>query len=108
MVQRVGFRLKLRMEKMDEYVDRHATVWPEMLQALRDTGWHNYSLFLDRNDGAIFGYFETPDLELARAGMASLEINERWQKEMAPFFEALDGLNPDEGFIRLQSVFYLA
>jgi L-rhamnose mutarotase len=45
-------------------------VWPEMLDALRDAGWHNYSLFL-REDGLLFGYFETPvDLATAQQAMA--------------------------------------
>jgi L-rhamnose mutarotase len=107
-MQRVGFRLTLRKDTLDEYVERHAAVWPEMLDALRATGWHNYSLFLDRADGTLFGYFETSDLDAAKAGMAALEVNQRWQTEMAPFFEALDGVKPDEGFLQLESVFYLA
>lgn len=106
-MQRVGFRLQLKTEMLDEYVEHHANVWPEMLAALSATGWHNYSLFLDRGDGALFGYFETPDLEAAKAGMAALEVNERWQAMMAPYFIALDGLRPDEGFLRLEQVFYL-
>jgi len=93
---------------MDEYVRRHESVWPEMLKALSDTGWTNYSLFLDRDDGTLFGYFETTDLERALSGMATREINEKWQVSMAPFFVALDGKRPDEGFIRLEQVFYLA
>ena len=106
-MQRVGFRLQVRPEMMDEYVVRHAQVWPDMLQALRETGWHNYSLFLDRSDGTLFGYFETPELAAAKAGMESREVNERWQADMAPFFIALDGKRPDEGFTQLESVFYL-
>lgn len=106
-MQRVGFRLQVRPEMMDEYVRRHAEVWPDMLQALRETGWSNYSLFLDRADGTLFGYFETPDLEAAKAGMAAREVNERWQADMAPFFVALEGKRPDEGFLRLEEVFYL-
>ena len=106
-MQRVGFRLQVRPEMMDEYVRRHAEVWPDMLQALRETGWTNYTLFLDRNDGTLFGYFETPDLEAAKAGMARREVNARWQADMAPFFIALDGKRPDEGFLQLEDVFYL-
>jgi L-rhamnose mutarotase len=106
-MQQVGFRLQVRPEMMDEYVYRHEQVWPEMLQALRDTGWTNYSLFLDRNDGTLFGYFETPNLEAAKAGMAALEVNEKWQADMAPFFTGLDGKGADEGFKKLESVFYL-
>jgi L-rhamnose mutarotase len=92
---------------MDEYVRRHEQVWPEMLEALRETGWTNYSLFLDRSDATLFGYFETPDLEKAKTGMASREINEKWQADMAPFFVALEGKRPDEGFLQLEEVFYL-
>jgi L-rhamnose mutarotase len=53
------------------------------------------------------GYFETPSLETARAGMAATEVNARWQAEMAEFFEELDDLAPDEGFLVLDEVFHL-
>jgi len=76
-------------------------------RTLRETGWHNYSLFL-RADGLLVGYFETPSYQDALAGMAKREVNERWQKDMAPFFENLEGQRPDEGFLRLEQVFYLA
>jgi L-rhamnose mutarotase len=105
-MQRVGFRLQVLPAMMDEYVRRHEQVWPEMLDALRETGWTNYSLFLDRSDGTLFGYFETPDLVQAKSGMASREINEKWQADMAPFFVALEGKRPDEGFLQLEEVFY--
>ena len=93
---------------MAEYIERHASVWPDMLQALRETGWSNYSIYIDQSDGLLIGYLETEDLEAAKAGMASREVNARWQSEMAPFFEELDGVAPDEGFLRLQEIFYLA
>ena len=105
-MERVCFLLRVKPERLEEYKRRHEAVWPEMLEALRDTGWTNYSLFL-RDDGLLVGYFETPDLQRALAGMASREVNERWQREMRPFFEALEGKRPDEGFLRLEEVFHL-
>ncbi len=93
---------------MPEYIRRHAHVWPDMLEALRQTGWTNYSLFLDESDGTLIGYLETPDLEAAKAGMAKTDVNARWQAEMGQFFVELDGKAPDEGFLRLKEVFYLA
>jgi len=105
-MQRICFLLQVRPEMLEQYRERHRAVWPEMLTALRETGWHNYSLFL-RPDGLLVGYFETPDLERARAGMADKEVNARWQSEMAPFFVALEGLRPDEGFLQLEEVFHL-
>jgi L-rhamnose mutarotase len=106
-MERVCFLLKVRQERLDEYKRRHKSVWPEMLQALRETGWQNYSLFL-RSDGLLIGYFETPDLKAALDGMARRGVNERWQREMAPFFENLEGRRPDEGFERLEEVFHLS
>jgi L-rhamnose mutarotase len=106
-MKRVGILLKVKEEMIDEYKLRHATVWPEMLDALRRTGWHNYSLFMAK-DGLLFGYFETPvDFESALAGMAGEEINAIWQKEMAPFFENIGGKNADEAMVALEEVFYL-
>jgi L-rhamnose mutarotase len=106
-MERVCFLLKVRPERLEEYKERHRTVWPEMLQALRETGWHNYSLFL-RPDGLLVGYFETPSLKEALAGMAQRDVNARWQRDMAPFFENLGHRRPDEGFERLEEVFHLA
>ena len=103
--QRVCFLLQVRPERLAEYRERHRAVWPEMLAALSETGWHNYSLFL-KDDGLLVGYFETPDLGAAREGMARRDVNARWQADMAPFFAELEG-NPDEGFLQLEEVFHL-
>ena len=105
--ERVCFLLQVRPERLAEYRQRHAAVWPDMLDALRRHGWHNYSLFL-RPDGLLVGYFETPDLAAALAGMNGEAVNERWQKDMAPFFVNLEGRRPDEGFLRLDEIFHLA
>ena len=107
-MEKVGFKLQLRKDRLDEYVEHHQHVWPEMLAALSQTGWHNYSLFLDRNDATLFGYFETPNLQAALDSMAATDVNERWQAMMGEFFEELDGRRPDEGFLQLENIFYLA
>ena len=87
-MKRVGFILKVKPDRLEEYKRHHEAVWPEMLQALREAGWHNYSLFV-RDDGLLFGYFETPEsLQAAQAAMAEREVNTRWQEFMAPFFES--------------------
>jgi L-rhamnose mutarotase len=105
-MQRVCFLLKVRESKLDEYRQRHAEVWPEMLRALKSTGWNNYSLFLD-DTGLLVGYLETDDFAAAQAAMAATEVNARWQESMAPFFEALDGALPDESMRALPHIFQL-
>jgi L-rhamnose mutarotase len=103
---RYCFCLQVRPERMDEYVERHRAVWSDMLTALRDTGWRNYSLFL-RDDGLLVGYVEADSLQAAQAAMAGTEVNARWQSEMAEFFTGLDGRPPDEGFLLLREIFHL-
>ena len=105
MTRRHCFVLRVRPERMDEYRRRHAAVWPEMLKALADTGWRNYSLFL-HDDGLLVGYVEADDLQASLAAMARTDVNARWQAEMAPFFVDLEG-RPDEGFALLAEVFHL-
>jgi L-rhamnose mutarotase len=106
-MKRVGFMLKVRQDKLDEYKHHHKQVWPEMLQALREAGWHNYSLFV-RDDGLLFGYFETPDsLQTAQSAMAEKAINTTWQEFMAPYFESPNNNRPDEMFLELTEIFHL-
>ena len=103
---RVCFVLQVKPDRLEEYKRRHRVVWPEMQAAMRETGWHNYSLFL-RPDGLLVGYLETDDFERARAGMAKREVNERWQREMGDFFIQPDGQLPDRAMQPLEEVFPL-
>lgn len=105
-MQRICFVLQVRADRLEEYKARHRSVWPEMLAALRETGWNNYSLFL-RPDGLLVGYLETEDFERARTGMAGRDVNERWQKEMAGFFVQPAGVLPDRAMQPLEEVFHL-
>lgn len=105
-MKRVCFLLKVKRDRLAEYKRDHERVWPEMLAALRETGWHNYSLFL-REDGLLIGYVETPDFQKALDGMAGKEVNARWQAAMGGYFEALDGQRPDEAMRPLEEVFHL-
>jgi L-rhamnose mutarotase len=106
-MERVCFVLRVRPDRLEEYRARHRAVWPEMLAALSDTGWRNYSLFLGE-DGLLVGYLETEDFDAALRGMEATEVNARWQAEMAEFFELPGGERPDTGLRRLQEVFHLA
>ena len=104
-MKQIGFSLKVKTEKLEEYKQHHEHVWPEMLDALREAGWHNYTIFT-RPDGLLFGYFETEvSLQEAQAKMAVKEVNTRWQEFMAPYFEV--NARPDENFLELAEIFHL-
>ena len=106
-MKRVAFLLKVKSDKIEEYKRHHENVWPEMLDALRRTGWHHYSLFMGA-DGLIVGYFETPEsFQKALEGMSHEEINAKWQDLMAPYFENLGGAHSDQSMQELVEVFHL-
>jgi L-rhamnose mutarotase len=105
-MERVCFLLRVRPDRLDEYRARHRAVWPEMRDALRESGWRNYSLFLD-DDGLLVGYLETEDFDAAVRAMEATDVNARWQAEMAEFFELPSGERPDTGLTRLREVFHL-
>ena len=102
MTQRSAFVLRVRSDKVDEYLDAHRHVWPEMLAALHGAGIRNYTIF--RNGNEMFGYFEADDLEAAAAYMEAQEVNARWQDAMA---QLLEERVPDAGPPALEEIFRL-
>lgn len=104
--QRVCFQLQVDPARLDEYRERHAAVWADMLRAIEASGRRNYSLFL-REDGLLIGYYEVDDDEAAQASLANDPRTAPWEAEMAEFFIALDGARPDQGAPRIPEVFHL-
>ena len=102
MTQRSAFVLKVRPDKIDEYVEAHRDVWPELLDAIRAAGIRNYTIF--RHGNEMFGYFESDDLEAAGRYLAEQDVNARWQDAMA---ELLVERVPDEGPAALEEIFRL-
>ncbi len=102
MTQRSAFVLNVRPEKIDEYVEAHRAVWPELLDALRAAGIRNYTIF--RHGNEMFGYFESDDLEAVGRHLAAQEINSRWQDAMA---DLLEERVSDAGPSALEEVFRL-
>jgi L-rhamnose mutarotase len=97
--------MHLKPERVDDYLAAHEIVWPEMLAALRDTGWSNYTLFVDKENALVIGYLETDDFERAVAEMALLPVNDRWQAGMAEYFA--DNVEPDRTMVQLTEYFHL-
>ena len=85
MTQRSAFVLRVRPDKVEEYVRAHREVWPEMLEALTAAGIRNYTIFQDGNQ--VFGYFEADDLAAAERHLARQEVSARWQDAMADLLE---------------------
>ena len=105
-MKRVGFLLKVKQEMLEEYTKHHEAVWPEMLDALRRTGWHNYSIFA-RPDGLLFGYFETPDSSRRRGGNEQGGDQRQVAGVHGALFREFSGAHADESMLELKEVFHL-
>ena len=102
--QRCCFLLRVRPERLAEYIEVHQHVWQDMRDALSNAGWRRYSLFLRPEDGLVVGYFESDDTAAAMRAMEDSDVNTRWQAEMAQYFVQPNGGTPEI----LAQYFYLA
>lgn len=104
-MKRACFLLQLKEDLIEEYREAH-DVWPEMLAAISEAGFRNYSLFI-RPDGLIVGYFEADDPQAALETLGQTEVNARWQENMARFFSAGSGDLQEGGPEWLEEYFHL-
>lgn len=60
----------------------HDEIRPGMLVTMCIAGIRNYNIF--RHGLTLFGYFETDDLEAAKAHLADCPVNRKWAEWMGP------------------------
>jgi L-rhamnose mutarotase len=102
---RICFQLHVTPALLDEYIQRHTPVWPEMLAEIAASGRRNYSLYLAEG-GTLIGYYETDDDAAAQAYLAASPVAAKWEADMARFFVGLEG-RPDQAAAPLTEIFHL-
>jgi L-rhamnose mutarotase len=103
-VERIAFVMKTKEGQENEYRRRHASVWPEMLRALKSAGCSNYSIYMKGRD--LFAYMEVDDFERFKRVMSASPDAQRWEQRMAPIMER--AIQPETGFHEvLPEVFHL-
>lgn len=107
-MERVCFRMFIKLDRVDEYEAEHQQVWPEVLDALRKSGWHNYSIFLNKEDGCLITYCEFEDFKKSLDSIAREEISLKWQARMVEYFVPVPGLKPADAFDQFVELFHLA
>jgi len=104
-VQRVAFLLQIKDGKIEKYEEAHRHVWPEMIRELESAGVTEYSIF--RRGLQLFLTMRVVDFDEAQRMLAASEVNQRWQRTMAPLFDAVPGKDPAEPFAMMKEVFYM-
>lgn len=102
---RYAFRLRLKQEAIARYEEEHQRVWPEMLAKLKEVGISDYSIF--RRGQELILVLRVDDFHTAWDKLDADPVNQRWQSFMAPLFEPLEPMEPEERFPMFHEVFYL-
>ena len=105
-MQRIGFLIRVKPEKIEEYKRIHQNVWPELLAELKNAGFSNYSLFLSPS-GLEFGTLECENWEATCEILAKSQVHTRWQNFMRDFLATPVG-DSSQPVEMLESVFFLA
>lgn len=103
-MKRLAFRMKVFPGMEEEYQKRHDAIWPELTVLLRDTGISEYSIFLDRNDGSLFGVLNIADA-MKMEMLPHHPIMKKWWTYMKDIMESNADHSPLS--IPLTEVFYM-
>ena len=103
-MKRFGFKMQLKPGCEKEYERRHAAIWPELVEMIKEQGVGNYSIFWDRETNILFAYQEIEG-EQSSQDMGADETTKRWWDYMKDIMET----NPDNSpvTIPIQEVFHL-
>ncbi|MEX0821849.1 MAG: L-rhamnose mutarotase [Rhodothermales bacterium] len=101
---RIAFKMHVYADRVDEYIERHNPIWPELDTVLKEHGVRTYSIFLDRETNELFAYADIEDLD-AWQRVAETDVCRRWWKHMSPLMATNDNDSPTT--TELEEVFHI-
>jgi len=105
-VMRYGMVIRVKSERLEEYKQLHAAVWPEVLRKITDCNIRNYSIY--HKDDLLFSYFEYvgEDFDGDMAKMAADPITQKWWDVCKPCHEPLPTRAEGEWWANMEKVFH--
>ena len=106
-MQRYGSVIKLKPEKLAEYKELHANVWPDVLKMIHECNIRNYSIYY--KDGFLFSYFEYhgDDFAADMKKMAADPTTQAWWKLTDPCQEPLETRKEGEQWASMEEFFHV-
>ena len=106
-VQRYGWVIKVKPEKLDYYKELHANPWPEVNAMLKECNIQNYSIYY--RDGLLFSYLEYSgnDFDADMKKMADDPMTQKWWKETDPCQEPVDSAEEGVWWADMEEVYHL-
>ena len=108
-MKRMGMVIGLNAEKVEEYRQLHANVWPGVLSRISACNIRNYTIFLREPENLLFGYWEYhgSDFEADAALMAADPETQRWWEVCMPCQKPLETRKEGEWWAMMEDVFHL-
>lgn len=92
-MKKVAFKMKLKPGFEEEYRKRHAELWPELKQALEDSGILEYGIYLDRETGILFALQKLED-DHSTDELPGLAVMKKWWEYMKDIMEVNSDNSP--------------
>ena len=110
-VTRYGSVIGLKPEKLEEYKELHANVWPDVLKKIKECNIRNYSIYLgelEEDKYYLFGYFEYTgdDFEADMAKMAADATTQKWWTFCEPCQSPIPTRKEGEWWADMEEVFH--
>jgi L-rhamnose mutarotase len=110
-VTRYGQVLGIKPEKIEEYKQLHAAVWPGVLKKIKDCNIRNYSIYLrevEQGKYYLFSYFEYTgdDFEADMAKMAADSTTQKWWEVCEPCQSPIPMRKEGEWWSQMDEVFH--
>ncbi len=107
-MQRMGLCIAVKGEHIARYRELHSSVWPEVLDVIRDANIRNYSIFLREPENLLFAYWEYHGTDFATDSAAMLESPAmvEWWKVCTPLQQPLSSRAEGEWWAPMVEVFH--
>jgi L-rhamnose mutarotase len=109
-MKKFHFALDLKEDEklINEYVEYHKNVWPEILESISSSGVINAEIYLVNN--RLFMILDTTDdftLEIKAEMDNENEIVQKWESLMWNYQQQLPGAKPGEKWMLMERIFKL-
>ena len=108
-MQRMGFVLGLKADRVEAYKRLHAAVWPDMLDLLGRHGIRNFSIYLREPENLIFSCFEYHGTDYAedQRKLAAEPVAARWAAVVAECQQPLATRAEGEWWAGMEEIFHM-
>lgn len=103
-MKRIAFKMHLKEGQKEVYIKRHNELWSELKSLLKESGVHEYSIFLDEETNTLFG-FQKVNGDNGSQDLGQTDIVKKWWAFMADIMEVNEDNSPVT--VGLNEVFYM-